>query len=380
MQKFKRTNYLFLPSFSISVAFIRYIFPIFIAGSHFRFIHLLTVILLTLNIAAISLVLKNSTIMKQYNTLAYFSIRYVIIHGMKWPEALIINNHTMCNLRCAHCQGPNAESMNVVLETPKRLPNRITFEEMVEVVGFLNDNNLIGNDRITAIRFGGNWSEPTLDPELPKKLNFLLGQTENTDCRICVITNGVDIPSGNYDEKAMRAYFEVNFGFENFPPRFSLAVSIDGEHLSSYARRRSLEAGVSATEAQKEYLEKVANLVHHADLHGNVNNLGFNAVEPVNAPVNFCEDVRRNFRIPDTFNLSTLRRAIYTPKQEGLVDAVNLAGTAEPPKNCERCYFLTKRGGKVVLFPDIASFGYNTNPVPFRDFKFPNTVELEIAN
>lgn len=299
---------------------------------------------------------------------------------MKWPEALIVDNHTMCNLRCAHCQGPNAESKKIVIETPEKLPNRITFEEMAEVVEFLNDKNLIGNDRISAIRFGGNWSEPTLDPELSKKLSFLLEHTKNTDCRICVITNGISAPSGDYAKNAMREYFENNFGFENFPPGFSLAVSIDDEHLSSYTRRRLLEAGVSTVDARSEYLEKVANLVHHAELHGNVDNLSFNAVEPVDAPDDFCGNMRRNFAIPDTFNLSTLRRAIYTPQQEELTGAVNLAGTAEPPANCERCYFLTKRKGKVVLFPDIASFGYNKNPLPFRDFEFPNAVELEIAN
>ena len=300
---------------------------------------------------------------------------------MKWAETLIIDNHKLCNLRCAHCQGPNADRMKMLWMGPDkdRIPARISLAELTEVVKYLKETGMIGGgNRIADIRFGGDWCEPTLDPELPEKVDYLLQTTEGNDCRIWVITNGVTAPSGDYSPDLMREYFVSIFGFEAFPERFRMNVSADDEHLNSYIRLRLLQSRIASDQAQSEYLEKIANLICYARVYGNVDRLLFNAVESTVAPPNFTAMVRDKFGIPEDFALGVLRRSIYTPQQIGLKDAISLVGTSEPPLNSERCYFLTKRNGRVVFFPDIASFGFNIHSFPFREFIFPDPTALEI--
>lgn len=300
------------------------------------------------------------------------------IQAMKWPETLIIQNHQMCNLRCSHCQGPDAERKPISLQPLEILPNRISLAELKKVIIFFNNKGLIGNERIVAIRFGGNWSEPTLDSELSAKVDFLLDATEGTSCQISVLTNGINIPSGLYNQDLMREYFLFHFGFEEFPERFSLKPSIDDEHLESYIRRRNLETEIDRDVATQEYKEKVLNLVHHAELHGNAQSVHFNTVKPTNAPPNFEERWRQKFGIPKGFRVFTLKRAIYTHQQENLEHAVDLARTLQPPLNTERCYFLAKKKNQLLLYPNIVSFGFETDGVPYRNFGFPEAVDLEI--
>lgn len=293
---------------------------------------------------------------------------------MKKTYALIIVNHTMCNLRCSHCQGLNADKLDIVLKPPKKLPNRITLTELQLVINFLKSKIYICKDKFIDIRFGGNWCEPTLDSELSQKIKYLLQITKDANCKIKVhlISNGINIPSGKYSENFIKKYFLKNFGFEIIPKRFRLTISTDNEHLNSFVRRRKLEERISSGNATQEYLEKVANLIHYGETHRNLKNIMFNIVKPTNSLSNFEHIMRKKFGIPNNFNIDILRRAVYSPLQEKLPNSVNLKGKFESPLNKEYCYFITKRKREIVIFPDIYSFGHNTNAVPYKKFKFNN--------
>jgi len=142
---------------------------------------------------------------------------------MKNNYALIIVNHTMCNLRCNHCQGLNADKLDIVLKPPKKLPNRITLTELQQVINFLKSKSYIGKNKIIDIRFGGNWCEPTLDSKLSTKIKYLLKNTKNPNynVQIQVISNGINIPPGKYNENLIRKYLLINFGFVIFLKDFN---------------------------------------------------------------------------------------------------------------------------------------------------------------
>lgn len=279
------------------------------------------------------------------------------------PINVVIDNHIGCQLVCAHCWGPRASERRPPLRTPEELPNLISFDEFREAITAIHRR--LG-DKITYITFGGNWCEPTLDQSLKQKIDFLL---KETGFRVVVITNGVNIPQGEYDLEKMKNYFLSNFGFPVPPERFSLIMSVDDEHLSSYQKKRQAESGLCEEDAEIEYLSKIANLVRYAEENGIVERICFNTVKPedLTDEETFIRRVRDRFGIPDSFKIGVLRRSIYAKRQEGLSNAVVINGT-DSPHNKAFCYFLTKRGGKLWVHCGISDFGHKRNPKSVEDF------------
>lgn len=279
------------------------------------------------------------------------------------PINVVIDNHIGCQLVCAHCQGPRASERRPPLRILEKLPNLISFDEFREAIGAIYQS--LGN-KINQITFGGNWCEPTLDQSLKQKIDFLL---KETDFRVFVITNGVNIPQGEYDREKMKNYFLKNFGFPAPPERFFLCLSVDDEHLSSYQKKRKVESEISEKEAEKEYLSKIANLVRYAEENGIVGRIGFNTVKPedLTDEVTFIKRVRDRFGIPDSFQIYVLRRSVYAKRQEGLSDAVVLNGT-QAPFNKALCFFLTKRARKLFVYSGISDFGYRRNSISVDEF------------
>ncbi len=67
--------------------------------------------------------------------------------------------------------------------------------------------------------------------------------------------------------------------------------------------------------------------------------------------------------------LFILRRSKYAKRHEVLENAVVLK-SAEAPENVEKCYFLSKKKRKLLLYSDIVSFNWGRNGVPYEKFKF----------
>lgn len=289
----------------------------------------------------------------------------------KWQETLIIQNHWFCSLACRTCR-PDMEPVPDVGEFHGQLPQLITTEELGAMIGHLKTNRLLGKDRISEIRFAGEWSEPTLDETLPEKIDLLVKETKDLGCLIGVITNGVNLPHGSYDEEKMEKYFINHFGFIHFPKNVELFVSVGDEHLLSYLEKRQKE-GADAKVAEVEYREKVANLFTFMRQNGNWGNLNINVVAPINAPPDFLDKIRQKFAIPEdyVFKYGTLRLANYSPHQEKMKGAVDLTLSDEPPNNIERTYFIGKERGKLLLYTSISKFCYKIGGVPYQDYSFP---------
>lgn len=285
----------------------------------------------------------------------------------KWSETLIIQNHWFCQLACKTCRPDMIPAKEV-----ETLPQLITSQELLKMVSFLKSNNLLGKDRISGIRFAGEWSEPTLDDTLPEKIDLLVKQTVGLDCLIGVITNGVNMPQGEYDEKKMKEYFTDHFGFTHFPENVELSISIGDEHFQSYIDKRQRE-GMVVEIAEREYKEKMANLFIFMRKHDNWKNLNVNVIAPADAADDFLEHVKQKFGIPDDyfFKYGTLRLANYSPHQTKMEGAVDLTNSDEPPNNNERVYFLAKRRGKLNLYTSSSRFCYDIGGQPYDQYKFP---------
>lgn len=291
-------------------------------------------------------------------------------------NTLVIANHSGCNLLCEHCMGRIEGSSGprpFTQETPARITQQITTPELHGIIADLLSRGQINPD-LYGINFGGRWCEPTLDPTLPEKINFLLNVTQEAspNCEICVITNGIQIPSENYDEEAMSKYMLQNFGFEEFPKRFFLCVSLDEEHYSSYVQRRLFEeSSLSPETIKSEYDTKMQNIARYVTEKGYLDQFAFNIVVPMGVPESdYIEEIKKKFGIPENIRIDVLKRSIYTSAQHGLENAQDLTRTHNTPSDQQECFFLAKRRDNLVIYPDIVSFGYDQNAIPFEEFQF----------
>lgn len=287
-------------------------------------------------------------------------------------KALIIEGFRLCNLICEHCQGTKrALTGNYLLTPPVSLPAEITLEELKEVVTNFKDRGLFGADRITAIRFGGEWSEPTLDSRLSEKIQYLLNEVPGLQT-ITVFTNGVTLSHADYSNESMRKWFLDRFGFDQPPGKFILTLSVDDYHLASYQSRRKREKNVQSQDSEREYKEKIINLIHYfQEMDCNVH-LIINFVKSALDDDDFEQIQRRKFNIPQDLYCHCLRKAIYSPFQSQIMGAIDLVPTAESPSKGEVNVYMRKslkHKGKILLYPSIADFGYDKNGLPFNEFR-----------
>jgi hypothetical protein len=289
------------------------------------------------------------------------------------PETVIIQNHNWCNLMCRDCQGPKVDSRKLSLAIPEELPELLTCDELHEFVIYLKDHELLGNGKIGWIRFAGNWCEPSLDRDLPNKVKMMLSETDGTECKVGVVTNGTNIPAGEYDRKQMESYFLRTYGFAKIPDSLEVSLSIGDEHFEAFLKRKSLELNMKIGEVYDdvwtEYMQKIANFTRYAKESGIWKNIYFNIIEPSNSPPDFLDKMKYKFGIPDDFDFryGTLRRSIYSSRQDGLEYAVDLRATGEVPNNTERCFFLKKAKGRLLIYNTIVDFCSNRGGKPYPD-------------
>ncbi|MGD9129246.1 MAG: hypothetical protein PVJ09_02050 [Candidatus Woesebacteria bacterium] len=286
---------------------------------------------------------------------------------MSEKEALIIESHNACQLRCCHCRGksPTSDFIDVITKTD--LANMIPVEALMQLLTRMSEQELLSH--FAAIRLAGT-CEPTLHPELPSIIEGLLSTTSDQEqCEICLITNGVSFPSGVYDENEMERFFQSRFGFKASPKNFILIFSADPEHLASYQLRRKTIARITQQQARAEYKQIISNLITYFGSKNVLAQLRFNAVKPMTKDEEeYRQMIRRMFSIPDPIRVDLLRKAIYAPRQETLLNAVDLRDSIEPPSNRERCWFLTQVDGELVVYPSIAAKGYGLNAYTVEDF------------